>query len=62
MRKLMMTLTVALLPTLALADEAVQQIEEVVVTGAVRGNDAVKVADIDLPADKALPAMPVAYE
>lgn len=62
MRKLMMTLAVALLPTLALADEAVQQIEEVVVTGAVRGNEAVKVVDIDLPADKTLPTMAVAYE
>ena len=62
MRKLMIIVAAALLPTLALADEAVQQIEEVVVTGAVRGNDAVKVADIDLPADKTLPAMPVAYE
>lgn len=62
MNKLIIALMAALLPMLAMADEAVQQIEEVVVTGAVRSNDTVAIANIDLPADKTLPTMPVAYE
>lgn len=56
------TLLAAVLPALALADEAVQQIEEVVVTGAVRSSDTVSIADIDLPEDAAVAEMAVAYE
>lgn len=53
-------LLLALLPAFAAADEALQQIEEVVVTGAV--SSTVKVADIDLPDDANIPEMTVAYE
>ncbi len=62
MQKLTLTLMAAFLPALAVAEEPIQQIEEVVVTGAVRSNDAVKVADIDLPSDASLAEMVVAYE
>ncbi len=50
------------LPTLVSADEPVKLMEEVTVVGAVRGSDAVEVADIDLPGDRQLDAIPVAYE
>jgi hypothetical protein len=61
--RVMMLAAVALIatPMSAMADEAVQLIEEVTVVGAVRGG-AVVVADIDLTSDEALQEMPVAYE
>jgi hypothetical protein len=56
------TLLLAMLPMLATAEEAVQQIEEVVVTGAVRSNDSVAIANIDLPEDAAVQEMAISFE
>ncbi|MBB3047241.1 hypothetical protein FHR99_001477 [Litorivivens lipolytica] len=62
MKRVVLCFAAALIPALASANEAVQHIEEVVVTGAVRGNDAIQVADINLPGDADLAEMPVIAE
>ncbi|MAY35727.1 MAG: hypothetical protein CMN84_06455 [Spongiibacteraceae bacterium] len=62
MKRAAFCFAIALIPTLASANEAVQHIEEVVVTGAVRGNDAIQVAEINLPGDADLAEMPVISE
>lgn len=46
----------------AMADEPALILEEVTVVGAVRGSDAVQVANVDMPGDEELQEMPVAYE
>jgi hypothetical protein len=54
--------SLAVLSTVAVAEESWLQLEEVVVVGAVRSTDAVVVADVDVAGDEALQEMPVAYE
>ena len=62
MKRAAFCFAIALIPTLASANEAVQHIKEVVVTVAVRGNDAIQVAEINLPGDTDLAEMPVISE
>lgn len=52
----------ALVPAIASANDAVQQIEEIVVTGTVKSNDAIQIAAIDLPGDAELRDLPVISE
>ncbi|WP_372782931.1 MULTISPECIES: hypothetical protein [Gammaproteobacteria] len=53
----LIALTVA--TSVSVADDAVRQIEEVVVTGAVRANENIEIAAIDLPGDAELMELPV---
>lgn len=41
------------------ANDVAQQIEEIVVTGAVRSNEAIEIAAIDLPGDTELVELPI---
>ena len=50
------------LSTICFANDATQQIEEIVVTGAVRSSEAIEIAAIDLPGDSELKSLPIISE
>ncbi len=62
MKHLLITAVLGALSMAASANEAVQQIEEIVVTGAVKSNEAIQIAAIDLPGDSELRDLPVISE
>lgn len=62
MKRAVIYLAAALIPAIAPANEAALQIEEVVVTGAVRANNAIQIADIHYPGDADLAEIPEMVE
>lgn len=62
MQRVLTAITYIALSANAMAGDPTQQIEEIVVTGAVRSNEAIQITAIDLPGDTELKELPVLSE